>query len=260
MNLSINGIIIDFISLISLASLFIALLMFIIAYITLLATIKFRSELSFPEQISNIPDILNEEYLKRQFSPPAKTNERELYNLKDARLLIQDELKLKGDETLEQARDRFLTSTLQDFRDHDYYWQNKFAYEVSLGLEQVGIMILTGAIPLNLVLVLCAYQIIEDWGYCSILVKEKIRGNDAPIPKSQDYKESVVFHRRHGEWLAYAAAIYMYKNYSGERLNYLISLIGEIEKIKKHEKKLRKFDSAIIPHSVNKNIEDILYN
>jgi hypothetical protein len=147
-----------------------AFLSFVVASLTFCYLLKFRSELALPEQIANIPEFLRKEYLERRFPPRVTKKFEWLHTLKDARLRAENELKPRDNEKKEDTRKRFRDSTLEEGG-----WQIDFAYELSLALEQVGVMVLAGAIPLGIVLAMNAPQIIEDWGYCSKFVEKKIR-------------------------------------------------------------------------------------
>jgi hypothetical protein len=215
---------------------FAALASVLVALVMLYAAIKFH-------QIANLPDFFRREYTDKHFNDPRTTADgTKLKTLRDARYFVQE--KLESVETREEARSQFIKNTKKRG-----LWENKFANELSIALEQVGAMVLAGAIPLRLVLALNGYQIIEDWGYCRRLVEDEICGTKnckpsrSPILKKSDEKNPIFYHRRHGKWLAYAAIIYMSQNYKSGCLNDLISAIdnGGIKAIRTHEKRFGKF-------------------
>lgn len=100
----------------------IALAALIVSYLLFRASIRFRSDLSLPEQIGNVPDFYGKEYLDRKFGTMIKVGNSELYTLKDARELAKREIRPREGETDEQARERFFQATLQQGS-----WENKFA-------------------------------------------------------------------------------------------------------------------------------------
>ena len=224
----------------------------IVAYLALRATIRFRSELSLSEQIGNVPDLYVMEYLDRRFSVPLCVGTQELHTLKEARALTKEEIKPKDNETPEQARERFLNATLGSG------WENKFAYELSLGVERAGAMVLAGAIPLQLVLALNGGQIVDDWMYCSRFIEKRLRNSqDAPTSRGHDAK-NIYYHRRHGEWLAYAAAIWLFQKWEGGHLSDLKATFGNVETMHKHEQELRRIDSELIPKATQNSLRRIL--
>ena len=113
---------------------------------------------------------------------------------------------------------------------------------------------------MKIVLAMNAPQIIEDWGYCSKFVDEKIRAERPLKPKGSDDKTWIRFHRRHGEWLVYAAAIYVNRFWEDEYLNDLISVACgcDMKTIGKREKELRELDSIIVPKNTKKEIKEVL--
>ena len=175
----------------------ISLLSVIIAFYSIILAFRFRSELGFSEQISNLPNFIGKNYWNREIVPPIMVKDVELQNLKDARALVAKEIKSTENGYAEDALNSFLAATVQLGT-----WQNKVAYQISLGLEQVGLNVLSGAIPMNIVFSVSGYQIVEDWLYCSRLVTDVIRGPHDLEAKVREDREIIRFHRLHGEWLA----------------------------------------------------------
>jgi hypothetical protein len=231
-----------------------ALLSVWLAYRTLDISFRARRELSLAEQIGNIHSMFVEAYLERRFRQPIRFGDIEVLTLKEARNILPHKIRPPNDQTFKEAREGFLTRTLDPSS-----WENKFAYEVSLGLQQVGIAVLSGAIPLSFVLASNADQIVEDWLYCYRLVKEVIRGRPgAPMPQSTKLRGVVHFHRMHAEWLAYASAIWLSNHWSGGHLQSLLDELGDIETLQKRERQLRTFASSLIPEATNMTIVRIL--
>ncbi len=229
-----------------------ALATVIVTCLALRATIKFRSELSLSEQIGNIPDLYVKEYLDRRFSVPLRVGTQELHTLKEARALAKEEIKPRDNETPGQARERFLNATLGSC------WENKFAYELSLALERVGAMVLAGAIPLELVLAINGDQVIDDWMYCSRFIEKRLRDPQVAPTSRVDDAKNIYYHRRHGEWLAYAAAIWLFQKWEGGHLRDLGATFGNVEVMRKHEQELRRIDSELIPEATQKSLRKIL--
>ena len=181
----------------------------LVALYAVRASFRFRRELSVSEQIANVPEWLRNQYWERKIEPPIDYKDEdktrhELRTLRDVRRVLSSELSAASDEAAAKLLEQFLSST-RDKND----WQNRVAWELSNALEDVGVMVLAGAIPLRLVLAADGPQILRDWGYCRVLVEEKL-WKEAPIePKAWTSRSRVYFGRRHAKWLACAAAIYM---------------------------------------------------
>ena len=215
-----------------------------------------RSEVSWPDQIANLPDFFRNEYTERAFVPPVEVSStHKLHTLKDARLLLHQGLLSQETNRIDQVLGEFHRNTLEIGT-----WQNRFAYELSLGLQSVGAMVLAGAIPLGWVLAVNGTQIIEDWIYCSRLVQERIRASNRINAKNLTGPNHVGYHRRHGEWLAYAAAIYVSQNWEGDYIDHLLRQMGDLKFIREREREIRQLESGIIPRSTNVRVEKVLGN
>jgi hypothetical protein len=199
----------------------ISLLSVIIAFYSIILAFRFRSELGFSEQISNLPNFIGKNYWNREIVPPIMVKDVELQNLKDARALVAKEIKSTENGYAEDALNSFLAATVQLGT-----WQNKVAYQISLGLEQVGLNVLSGAHDLE--------------------------------AKVREDRELIRFHRLHGEWLAYATGIYMHNLWTGDSLKKLIDSLGGIEEIKHREKTIRQFiiRTKLIPKSTQRQIQE----
>lgn len=211
---------------------------------TIKITQKAHEETLLAEKIANIPEFLVKEYWDRTL-PPNRGNYK---TLRDGRHAVEHRF------TRKEHKQDYLKSVLEEGS-----CDNIIVYEISLALERVGMMVFIGAIPMDIVLASNAPLIVQDWSYCSELVK-KIR-EDTEMSILLDREERVGLQRIHGEWLAYTAAIYMEKNnYKGNYVRKLIEEMGGIDHIKESEGKLRKFmlKSVDIPKSTKKKIENLL--
>lgn len=226
----------------------------IVAYLILRSAIRLRSDSAMPTQLSAIPDFIASQYLDRRLPAPLKLGNTNLETLREAREHARRHVSPKPGKASNAARDKFLLATLSDEA-----WQNDFAYELSLGLEQVGAWIMAGAIPLRVVLALHSSQILEDWGYCSRLVNQRIRQDGLSPNNPAKDDDSVYFERRHAEWLACAAAVYVRRNWHGASLEQVAPELSDLKAVKRRERTLRKLEKAIIPNSVNRSIRVTLY-
>ncbi|MCK4953257.1 hypothetical protein KAS14_05695 [Candidatus Bathyarchaeota archaeon] len=217
----------------------------IIAIFAIYRAFRFRQELSFPEQIANIPEFLRREYAYRKF------DENKFKTLEQARNEIRNITKIKRMNVKEIQK---------EILENEDSWYNKFAYQASIGLQHIGLMILVGAIPIKLVLPDIGKLIIEDWSYCSELIEKKLREDVLTLKTDKKYSKKIHFSRRHAEWLAYAAALYLYNYWEGEKTNeLLLRLFGKnVELIRKRERELRESEPALISDTTSKKIEEFL--
>ena len=144
--------------------------------------IRFRKELSLSEQVSNTTRHIYDEYSKRKLDPPIKFRNKRYKNLEEIRHLIRRS----------KREDKF------DEISSDSGW-HKFSWEISLAMQHVGLLILPDI----------ACMIVTDWNYCSKLIEENRKGNPILID-SKKSGNPIYFTRRHAEWLAFAAAVYLH--------------------------------------------------
>jgi hypothetical protein len=206
--------------------------------------IKHRHELSLSEQISNAPDFLYKEYINRELAKPIVIEGKEFRTLREARNAITK--RIEGNKDLGE---RFLTKD-------EEVWK-EFTYQVSIALQNVGMLILAGAIPINLVLPNVAGLIAEDWTCCSGIVEE--RRLEAPKLKAGNLSKPIYFQRRHAEWLATAAAIYLHNYWEGKGVNKWLRNFEDIKKLERREKELRIAEPNLVNKRASKEIEKFLY-
>ena len=225
----------------------------LISLYAIFQALRFRTESSTSEKLANLPEYLSKQYVDRVFEIRDKRGRRRSLTLREARLLAKSDISPKRGETISDARNRFIAATLEIGS-----WQNRFAYEVSIGLEWVGIMILNGAIPFSIVVTLVGMLIIEDWTYCKELVAKVIRAQEPVTPKNNRFGPFVAYQRRHAEWLAYASAIYMCNYWTSQHLDDLLYLLGNFTSIKSAERAIRKFERPFIPPSTRRELFHLL--
>ena len=237
---------------ISLISSLISFFSVIIALYSIRLAFRFRTELGLSEQISNIPEFIREEYWFKQISPPISIGDEEISTLKDGRFYIYEKMKFADVNNFEEELNRFLDKTV-----NRKTWQNKIAYQISLGVDQVGLYVLSGGLPAQFVFAVSANQLMEDWLYCSRLVTDIFRDPHEIKPKPGITSDRIRFHRYHGEWIAYASTIYMNKYWDGEKIDIVIKLLGGIDDIKNMEKTIRKFaiHTGFVHQSTQKYLE-----
>jgi hypothetical protein len=206
---------------------------------------RFHAERTLAEQIRTVPVGLIEEYLDRELPPGIRgSNGQVLRTLKQARELARPALN-DGPE-----RRAFLERSVEEGT-----WENAVAHEVSVALNRVGILVLAGGLPPRVVLALNGRQFVEDWDLCSKLVKELIREQREFSPRAD---LDVGWHRRHGEWLACAAAIYLADQWTGPYLGEFIRRMGGLDAVRERERAIRRMEPELGPRSASKAIRKLL--
>ena len=222
----------------SVATVFISLAAFFVSFLALWCSWRWRQQVARPEQIANVPKALRDDYLSESF-PGDQEDER--VEIRDYRLVARERVDADDACTNAECGARegkcgycaFVErSTASDHKPCTPI-ENRFCYALSLALEDVGHMALVGALPLDVVVSRAAPLIVEDWGYCRHLV-QKIRGawgaKGSPIGS---------WERRHGEWLACVAAMYL-AVWGAEvpRVKKLLERAGGIERLVVREEEL----------------------
>lgn len=91
-------------------------------------------------------------------------------------------------------------------------WENQLAFELSILLERLGISVFAGGLSPRVLLPIAADQILDDWLLCESWVQSfREKQNTYRVTGNPDYP----YHRRHGEWLAFLAFLWMRKHFSG---------------------------------------------
>ena len=234
---------------IALASALGALGSLLVSVYALTATLEFRRELAYPEQVSHIADLFIDLYLDLRFPAAVEVGGKQYATVKQVRELIRGELR---DESLGDQR-----AILDRFREASCYqgtWQNALAYELSLGLERVGAMVFTGVLPLETVLAVNASGFSEDWVYASRLIEQEIRQQGDPVSKLGE----VSYARRHGEWLACVSALYMSKFWNSLREDLWASYLGSRPDILDKERRIRMLEDFLVSPRAVRSVEALV--
>lgn len=212
----------------------------IVAVLLLYYTLRFRRELDRPQQVSNIPNFLAVEYSRRSFDPPLQAEDRTISDVKEARVQAEE---AKEDGTFFEESLGLGT------------WQNRYAYEISLGLQQVGLMVLSGALPARIVLADIADTAVRDWMDCRPLVEDRIRKDHQITSRTDD---TISFQRRHGEWLALASALYLRERFKAEAPEDLAESYGGWTAVEEREAAIRSVDQGLVPPSTSERLDGLL--
>lgn len=192
--------------------------------------------------------LLGEVYLDRQLehAPPefkAKTLKEVRHQLRQRWAELEPEDSRRALEALRQ--ETLVEGSLE----------NAFAYEVGLALQRVGSSVYTGSLSLDLVLATNGYELVEDWVYCSALVEDRIRRSADPRSVSD---LTVPFARRHAEWLASIAIVYMKKKWVSPQTDTFLRFFGGLKHAREREKLIREAEPELMPETVRKRVEELM--
>lgn len=202
----------------------------------------YRQRLSLREQIANVPEFIFKEYKNRELPSPLKANGKEFKTLFDVRDILRGTLKVNSNSDLAEYK--------------------KIIYnEISRALQNIGLVTLVGAIPIRLVLPDIAAVIAEDWNYCRDFVEKELREDKIILKKKKELTDKQIhFSRRHGEWLACAAVIYLHRRrWRGAKVDIIFKPFGKIEDIEKREQELRE-NEPDLSKKTSKEIRKFLYD
>lgn len=216
--------------------------------------LSFRQELAFPEKVSNLHSLYFTAYLDREFPKPIVLDGTKYTTVKRARWWLRDTLRhpsetWQRDQYAARLHEYWIAST-DTTEGHELHRQ--LAYELSVMLERLGALAASGAVPVEIVVEVNGYQLVEDWIYAKAHVKERIRNAEDPIARDVAAgAQPIPFSRRHAEWLACIAALYMHKYWhGGDRLDYYLTEMGGVDEIRERERQLRRFDQPLMPKPV----------
>lgn len=204
---------------------------------------KHRRELSLSEQISNAPDFIYKEYINRSLERPIMICGRNCATLREARNAFTD--RLSKDEQKE-----CFTETGE--------WSD-FVYQLSIALENLGLLILAGAVPIKLVFPNVAGLIVEDWNRC-FEVGGARRTRTIILKASSKLSKPISFQRRHAEWLATAAKIYMHNHWEGAGVDELLKQTEDVKGLEKRERELREAEPNLVLTKTGKEIDAFIYS
>lgn len=132
-------------------------------------------------------------------------------------------------------------------------WQNRLAFQVSVHMEQIGAAVMAGCVPAKLLLPILADQVVEDWMICSSFVRS-YRDREKVFHSS-----GVSYHRRHAEFLALLAALWMNRNFPEYGpLVQITKDYGGPDTMRMQFLRLAACDANIIGAVVRRDIRDLI--
>jgi hypothetical protein len=164
------------------------------------------------QQLVNLNSYLLAGYLDRRFIPPLPTSEirQRIFTMRDGRRLAQTLVResLRGPID-EQKWNRFVERTLCEGQ-----WENRFVFELSGVLDRLASLIALGAVDPTAAFALNAVSWIFDWAISLPLV-DAVRKQQEQILQLTTRSGNTAAFRAGAQWLAYASAVYLWRNTTG---------------------------------------------
>ena len=134
-------------------------------------------------------------------------------------------------------------------------WKSDLAFEVGDSLQQLGILAITGAMPLGPTLMHTSIVLINDWLLCAAWVKRHSQTNNV---KSNFLETEIYFPRRHAEWFALIAIAHMRKyKWNIDEIYPNNPHIPDRDSLERRIKLLSNLDSWGIPVEVRVEVKKI---
>lgn len=223
---------------IQIISTIVATLSVVVAGIALRIAFRFESAQLRSAQVATAPELLLADYLKIPLAEPVRIGNARIKTLADARQRPVSYLQafLDGKDGTQGQWPNFVDKSTRLGT-----WENTVAYALSLSLQRLGTLTLSGAVAVDVVSPMYAVAILQDWMVCEALV-EKIRSADAIVDSRS---KKVPFQRRHAEWIALAAALYLSENWTGGSINKLLTMIN-VDEFRQREQLIREVEGAFV--------------
>lgn len=209
---------------------------------------KTDKEFSNKEAIQNINELFLDRYSRRFLTSEYKYSDNDYKTLRELRTLIQSMYGISDASALNHYYEQSLIIGTVE---------NKFAYEASLALQEIGLMVLTGAIPLEIAISSNGHQFMEDWLYCYKLVYDRIRSTQKFVKRKIASK--VGYPRIHAEWLSNFSYIFFSKEWESDFFTIYKNHFESQNMLPKSiEQEIRRIEGQIIPKYINRKIEKLI--
>ncbi|MEL6537798.1 MAG: hypothetical protein AAFQ98_20420 [Bacteroidota bacterium] len=169
------------------------------------ALLLLRNQRAPNASLTALPEILNQHYLQRSLSQTGTDGE----TYTDVKTLKHATLAQHG-----YGKDKSWAEVLESFhpKSTEATPENAMAYSLSMGMEQVGMLLTSGAIPLLPTFQLAGIQLATDWSLCHPVVSQKLREEKALTFANQP---DVALHRVHAEWAGLVAYFMVQQQFAG---------------------------------------------
>ncbi len=154
-----------------------------------------------------------------------KSNDGEYDTRMDVRNLVRRHLRFNYIESGDDYEQR--KRALLEFWERakkELTWEKTACYNLTGSLQDLGILVRTGALPASYVFMSAGRHVIEEWVYGMETVYGDFRkpAHNVAVPGADGLPELGAM-RRHAEWLACACAIYWHNHYTDGYLNFFIA-------------------------------------
>ncbi|CAM4200739.1 hypothetical protein [Shewanella aquimarina] len=191
---------------------FISIIAIFIAYITFDTNKKASETSKNGLDLSVYRNHIYDDYVEGKFEPDFELDidGKKQTSIRQTRNLALD--------FLEKDQDSWnALSTINSRVNGKYTWQNTISYHIADGLQSLGLLVMSGTIPSNLVLASVSDVIIDDWLISYFWVKSYNKQENVRPMKNSDEKNSTYYHRRHAEWLALLTSLWFDKKWNYPR-------------------------------------------
>lgn len=167
------------------------------------------------------------------------------------RLALEDEI---GRERAAKAWER-LTRVLPHGTSRRPAALNRIAFYLAEALQLLGLACYTGDVALARVLVNLGDAIVDDWYVCERWVSTYRSSQSLLNP---GMRKDVAYHRRHGEWLALAAALYMYEKWKYDPAARLLQVWGGALAARETLRRLTSVDAYVLSRTAAEDLEALI--
>lgn len=188
------------------------------------------------------------EYLEREFkaTQPPEINGRVVRALREVRQHAKKEYEQNPGEWDKASR-----------RSNRGAWQNAVAFEIAWVLEHLGATAFSGALPLRIALAVVGDVVIDDWVLCRSWVKS-YREDEKAISQMQTTRtSSASYHRRHAEWLALVASLWMARHWHYPSCDRVAEWYGGEQNLRETVQALSWADGALMPQTVCDEVKSL---
>lgn len=227
--------------------------------------------ISKKDQISFISEFLKNEYFERKAAFRNNNSEPVWGSISTEREKYEEYIYARRNDEENYGMDVYVNQTLKGCLAGDEKEpENRFAWELSVALDHVGMAILMGAIPPSYVFAISSRQIVRDWRLSGDLI-ECLRNQQIGYRKD---RISLADRRVYAQWLACASIIFLksislegssdFANITGVDISDFVELklVGDsFDEVIKMEKEIRRLarQKDLVGFWTNRTIQDLLY-
>ena len=221
----------------------------LVAAIAIFYTLRLRRELSLDQKLGNVTALFHSEYLDRKLDHPV--------DLPDEKKTKTDRIEVIRDFVRQKfATDKNFAAAFADNSIKFGTWEYVFVEELMHGLQDLGIAVASGALPLPLVLADAGHVILEDYSYAITYLKLWREQSCESLHASEN--SELFWSRRHGEWIVHVAVIFIARNWACPATVTLIQRLGlDLDKCLRRERAIRMQEWQLFPRDLQRELSDL---